>query len=337
MRAGSPDRVERRLAAVLAADVSGYTRLMETDEAGTARTVREYRAAADPLIAESGGRLVKTTGDGVLIEFPSVVAAVQCAVAFQKLMAESNTGIPSERRMEWRVGVHLGDVLIEGEDIVGDGVNLAARLEGIAEPGGICISEDAFRQVRGKIETEFLDGGEQRLKNIARPVRVYHARSPWTAVLPLAGTTAFSLPDKPSVAVLPFTNMSRDPEQEFLADGIVEDLIIALSRDPSLFVIARNSCFTYKGRAVEVRQVGRELGVRYVLEGGLRRSGNRIRVTAQLIEAETGNHIWAERYEPLIPRSQRPIFNRRSVWTRISPGATTALPRLRSKRPPGFR
>src|SRR3954447_10516029 len=176
MRAGSPDRVGRRLAAILAADVVGYSRLMEVDEAGTARLLREHRAATDPLVAEHGGRIVKTTGDGVLIEFSSVVGAVQCAVALQKLMAERNAEVPGQRRMDWRVGIHLGDILIEGDDILGDGVNLAARLEGIAEPGGICISEDAFRQVRGKIETEFLDGGEQALKNIARPVRIYRAR-----------------------------------------------------------------------------------------------------------------------------------------------------------------
>src|SRR3954447_7358423 len=190
MRAGSPDRVGRRLAAILAADVVGYSRLMEVDEAGTARLLREHRAATDPLVAEHGGRIVKTTGDGVLIEFPSVVGAVECAVALQKLMADLNDGVSSERRMEWRVGIHLGDILIEGDDIIGDGVNLAARLEGIAEPGGICISEDVFRQVRGKIETEFRDGGEQGLKNIARPVRVFHAQRAFAQVLSIPGGTA---------------------------------------------------------------------------------------------------------------------------------------------------
>src|ERR1051325_5464968 len=184
MQAGSPDRVGRRLAAILVADVVGYSRLMEADEAGTACLLREHHAAADPLVAEHGGRIVKTTGDGVLIEFPSVVGAVQCAVALQKLMADRNAGVPREHRMDWRIGIHLGDILIEGEDILGDGVNLAARLEGIAEPGGICISEDAFRQVRGKIEAEFLDGGEQTLKNIARPVRIYRAQLATTPVLP---------------------------------------------------------------------------------------------------------------------------------------------------------
>src|SRR3954462_11950888 len=204
-------RGNRRLAAILAADVVGYSRLMEADEAGTARTLSEHRAAADPLVAEHAGRIVKTTGDGVLIEFASVVGAVQCAVALQKLMAERNAGVPSERRMEWRVGIHLGDILIEGDDILGDGVNLAARLEGIAEPGGICISEDAFRQVRGKIETEFVDGGEQALKNIARPVRIYRAQSTSAPVSSVPAATALAQPDKPSIAVLPFQNMSGAP------------------------------------------------------------------------------------------------------------------------------
>jgi adenylate cyclase len=240
MQAGSSDRVDRRLAAILAADVVGYSRLMEADEAGTARMLREHRAAADPLVAEHDGRIVKTTGDGVLIEFPSVVGAVQCAVALQKLMAERNAGVPSERRMDWRVGIHLGDILIDGDDILGDGVNLAARLEGIAEPGGICISEDAFRQVRGKIETEFLDGGEQALKNIARPVRVYRAQPTTAPVSSAPAAAALPLPEKPSIAVLPFQNISGDPEQEYFVDGMVEEIITALSRIRWLFVIARN-------------------------------------------------------------------------------------------------
>jgi adenylate cyclase len=313
---GPEDR--RRLAAILAADVVGYSRLMEDDEVGTARMLREHRAAADPLVAEHGGRIVKTTGDGVLIEFPSVVGAVQCAVALQELAAERNLGFPSERCMEWRIGVHLGDILIDGEDILGDGVNLAARLEGIAEPGGICISEDAFHQVRGKIATKFLDGGEQVLKNITRPVRIYRnepAAAPRSSV---KAAPALPLPDKPSLAVLPFQNMSSDGEQEFFADGIAEDVITALSRYPSLFVIARNSSFMYKGRAVDVKQVGRELGVRYVLEGSLRKAGERIRVTAQLIEAETGNHLWAERYD----RSLADIF---AVQDEITEAVTIAV------------
>ena len=297
MQAGAPDRVDRRLVAILAADVAGYSRLMEADEAGTARLLREHRAAADPLVAEHGGRIVKTTGDGVLIEFRSVVGAVQCALALQERMAERNTGVPSERRMDWRIGIHLGDILIDGDDILGDGVNLAARLEGIAEPGGICISEDAFRQVRGKIETEFIDGGEQSVKNIARPVRVYRAQLGSAAVAPPPSSSALSLPDKPSIAVLPFQNMSGDPEQEYFTDGMVEEIITALSRIRWLFVIARNSTFSYKGQSVDVRQVGRELGVRYVLEGSVRKGGDRVRITGQLIEAESGAHLWADRFD----------------------------------------
>jgi adenylate cyclase len=280
--------------------VVGYSRLMEADEAGTARTLSEHRAAADPLVAEHAGRIVKTTGDGVLIEFASVVGAVQCAVALQKLMAERNAGVPSERRMEWRVGVHLGDILIDGEDILGDGVNLAARLEGIAEPGGICISEDAFRQVRGKIEAEFADIGEQSLKNIARPLRVYSVDASSASKQQAAPAAILPLPDKPSIAVLPFANMSGDPEQEYFVDGMVEEIITALSRIRWLFVIARNSTFTYKGQAVDVKQVGRELGVRYVLEGSVRKGGNRVRITGQLIDAATGTHLWADRFDGLI-------------------------------------
>jgi adenylate cyclase len=287
----------RRLAAILAADVVGYSRLMGLDEAGTAQALREHRAASDPLITQHGGRIVKTTGDGILIEFGSVVGAVECALALQQLAAERNTAVSDERRMEWRIGVHIGDVLIEGNDILGDGVNIAARLEGIAEPGGICISEDAFRQVRGKVEVGFTDLGEQSLKNIVQPLRIYRAGSSPTRTQATAPPAALPLPDKPSIAVLPFANMSGDPEQEYFADGIAEDIITALSRYPSLFVIARNSSFTYKGRAVDVKQVGRDLGVRYVLEGSLRKSGNRIRVTGQLVEAETGKHVWAERYD----------------------------------------
>ena len=297
MQAGSRDSVDRRLAAILAADVVGYSRLMEADEAGTARMLRDHRAAADPLVAEHGGRIVKTTGDGVLVEFSSVVGAVRCAVALQKLMAERNAGVSVERRMDWRIGVHLGDILIDGDDILGDGVNLAARLEGVAEPGGICISEDAFRQVRGKIETEFLDSGEQALKNIARPVRIYRAQPASAPVSSVPTATAFVLPDKPSIAVLPFQNMSGDPEQEYFVDGMVEEIITALSRIRWLFVIARYSSFSYKGLSPDVKQVGRELGVRYVLEGSVRKAGGRVRITAQLIDALSGTHLWADRFD----------------------------------------
>jgi len=308
----------RRLAAILAADIVGYSRLMGLDEAGTVQAVREHQVAADPLIAQHDGRIFKTTGDGVLIEFASVVGAVECALALQQMAAERNAAVAGDRRMEWRIGVHLGDVLIEGDDILGDGVNIAARLEGIAEPNGICISEDAFRQVRGKVEVEFADLGEQSLKNIARPLRAYRVGLSATAPQPISAPATLPLPDKPSIAVLPFANMSSDPEQEFFADGIADDVITALSHYPSLFVIARNSSFTYKGRAVDVKQVGRELGVRYVLEGSLRKAGSRIRVTAQLVEAETGKHTWAGRYD----RDLADIF---AVQDEITEAVTTAV------------
>jgi TolB-like protein len=286
----------RRLAAILAADVVGYSRLMGEDEAGTARALREHRTAADPLIAEHGGRIVKTTGDGVLTEFGSVVGAVQCAVALQKLMAERNAGVPGDRRMDLRIGVHLGDVLIDGDDIIGDGVNIAARLEGIAESGGICISEDAFRQVRGKLDAEFTDIGEQSLKNIARPLRVYRYSTLPSAAVELPAN-ALPLPDKPSLAVLPFQNMTGDAEQEYFVDGMVEEITTAIARLPWLFVIARNSSFTYKGKAANVKQVAQQLGVRYVLEGSVRKAGNRVRITGQLVDATTGAHIWADRFD----------------------------------------
>jgi TolB-like protein/class 3 adenylate cyclase len=287
----------RRLAAILAADIVGYSRLMGLDEAGTALAVREHRVAVDPIIAGHGGRVFKTTGDGVLIAFGSVVGAVECALALQHLATERNAAVATERQMEWRIGVHLGDVLIEGDDILGDGVNIAARLEGIAEPNGICLSEDAFRQVRGKVEAEFADLGEQNLKNIARPLRVYRVGSSSTATQPISSAAALPLPDKPSIAVLPFANMSGDPEQEYFADGMVEEIITVLSRIRWLFVIARNSSFTYKGQAVDVKQVGRELGVRYVLEGSVRKGGDRVRITAQLIDAISGAHVWADRFD----------------------------------------
>jgi adenylate cyclase len=299
-------RVGRRLAAIVAADVAGYSRLMGLDEVGTARTLREHRKVTDALVAKHGGRIVKTTGDGVLLEFPSVVDAVECAIAVQAVMAERNQGVPEDRRMLFRIGINLGDILIDGDDILGDGVNVAARLEGIAEPGGICISSSAHDQVSGKVAVEFTDLGEQRLKNIDRSVRVYAAkpRSHLGAAAPgalpshpEAHRTQLPLPDKPSIAVLPFTNMSGDPEQEYFADGMVEDIITALSRFKSLFVIARNSSFTYKGKAIDIKQVGRELGVRYVLEGSVRKAGGRVRITGQLIEATTGAHLWADKID----------------------------------------
>jgi len=277
---------------------------MGLDEVGTARALREHRKITDALVAKHGGRIVKTTGDGVLLEFPSVVDAVECAVAVQAVMAERNQGVPEDRRMLFRIGINLGDILIEGDDILGDGVNVAARLEGIAEPGGICISSSAYEQVRGKVPVEFTDIGEQRLKNIDRSVRAYVTKSKGDLGI-VAGVLSshhedrkpLPLPDKPSIAVLPFQNMSGDPEQEYFADGVVEDIITALSRFKSLFVIARNSSFTYKGKAVDIKQVGRELGVRYVLEGSVRRAGGRVRITGQLIEAATGAHLWADRID----------------------------------------
>ena len=297
-------RVERRLAAILAADVVGYSRLMGIDEEGTLNQLRSIRAELiDPKITEHRGRIVKTTGDGLLVEFGSVVDGLRCATEWQRGMAERNAGTPDDR-IEFRIGINVGDVAVEDGDIFGDGVNVAARLEGLAEPGGICVSARVQEDAAGRLDLTFDDMGEQALKNIARPVRVYRVRATGatpTETTPKATPTeiapALALPDKPSIAVLPFQNMSGDPEQEFFADGIAEDIITALSRYPSLFVIARNSSFTYKGRAVDVKQVGRELGVRYVLEGSLRKSGNRVRVTAQLVEAETGNHVWAERYD----------------------------------------
>ncbi|HEV2546036.1 MAG TPA: winged helix-turn-helix domain-containing protein [Stellaceae bacterium] len=292
------ERRQRRLAAVLAADVVGYSRLMAADEVATLAALKAHRKELiDPKIGEHGGRIVKLMGDGALVEFASVVDAVECAVAIQRAMREVNADHPEDRRIVFRIGVTLGDIIIEGDDIYGDGVNLAARLEGIAEPGGIAISEDAWRQVRGKVEAKFVDIGEQSLKNIERPVRVYRIELAEGAT----GTpAALALPDKPSIAVLPFQNMSGDPDQDYFADGTVEDIITGLSRIKWLFVIARNSSFMYKGQAVDVKQVGRELGVRYVLEGGVRKAGNRIRLTTQLIEAETGVHLWAERYDRLL-------------------------------------
>jgi adenylate cyclase len=292
-------RVQRRLAAILAADVAGYSRLMGADEEGTLAGLKELRRElADPKIKEHRGRIVKTTGDGLLVEFASVVDAVRCAVEVQQEMAERNVGVPEEQRIQFRIGINLGDIIKDGRDIYGDGVNVAARLEALAEPGGICVNRVVRDQVRDKLDFAFEDAGEQRVKNIARPLRVYHVRPGQVAGEEMnAPQPPLALPDKPSLAVLPFTNMSGDPEQEFVSDGIAEDVITALSRHPSLFVIARNSTFTYKGRAVDVKQVGRELGVRYVLEGSVRKVGNRIRITAQLIEAETGNHFWANRYD----------------------------------------
>src|SRR5713226_7474886 len=293
-----PMRVGRRLSAILAADVAGFSRLMGLDEVGTAHTLREHRAVSDALVKSHGGRIVKTTGDGVLLEFPSVVDAVECAVAVQAVMAERNDAIPQDRRMLLRIGINLGDILIEGEDILGDGVNVAARLESIAEPGGICISSSAYDQVRGKVAVEFADLGEQNLKNIARPVRAYAVVSRMLEPATQAGAilNTVSAP-RLSIVVLPFANLGGDPEQDYFVDGVTESLTTDLSRISGAFVIARNTAFTFKGKPVDVKKLGHELNVRYVLEGSVQRGGNRIRVNVQLIDAETGNHLWAERFD----------------------------------------
>ncbi len=286
--------VQRRLAAILAADVVGYSRLMGEDETGTLDAVRAHREELiEPKIAEHEGRVVKLMGDGLLAEFPSAVEAVQCAVGIQHTMVDRNADVPEDKRITYRIGINIGDIVVEDEDIYGDGVNVAARLEGLAEPGGICISGNVHDQLAGQTDMAFEDTGQQTLKNIVKPIGV------WRWVLDATRQVGPDLapPDKPSIAVLPFTNMSGDPEQEFFADGMAEDIITALSKYHWFFVIARNSTFTYKGRPVKVQQVARELGVRYVLEGSIQRAGHRIRVTAQLIDASTGNHIWAERHD----------------------------------------
>ena len=290
------DRVQRRLTAILAADVAGYSRLIGNDEEGTlARLKLHRRELVDAKIAEHSGRIVKTTGDGMLIEFPSIVDGVRCAVAVQRGMAERNAAVPQAKRIEFRIGMHVGDIVIEDDDIFGDGVNIAARLEGVADPGAVCISDDAYRQVRDKLDVAFEDMGDRQLKNIARPVRVYGVRFGGAPAAAAGGFPA--LPDKPSIAVLPFDNMSAEAGQDYLADGIVEAITAALSHIRSFFVIARNSAFTYKGRATNVRDIGRELGVAYLLEGSVQKGGNRLRITVQLVETETGAHVWSERYD----------------------------------------
>ena len=293
------ERVQRRLTAILAADIAGYSRLMGADEEGTLAQLKAHRhAQLDPKIREYQGRVVKTTGDGLLAEFASVVDALRCAIEIQRGMLERNADVPEERRIEFRVGINVGDIIIDGGDIYGDGVNVAARLEGLAEPGGICVSGRVQEDARGKLDIAFEDAGEQQLKNIAWPVRVYRVRLSGEAAqsrpalrIPLA------LPDKPSIAVLPFTNMSGDPEQDYFADGMTEDIITGLSRARWLFVIARNSSFAYKGRSTDVKPVAHELGVRYVLEGSVRKVGERVRISAQLAEGTSGRQLWAKRYD----------------------------------------
>ncbi len=302
------ERLERRLAAVVAADVPGYNRLISADVQGTWTRLKAIRKdLVDPTIAAHRGRVVKTTGDSMLLEFASTVDAALGATEFQRGIALLNADLSPELRIEFRIGLHVGDIIIDEDDIFGDSVNIAVRLEGFAEPGGVCISDDAYRQIRGNADIICDDLGPQNLKNIAEPVRVWRVRLDGRA----ASTTptkpqsepaqpiqpVLALPDKPSIAVLPFQNMSADPEQEYFADGLVEDIITALSRFTSLFVIARNSSFTYKGRAVDIKQVGRELGVRYVLEGSVRKAGSRLRITGQLIDSSTGYHLWAEKFD----------------------------------------
>src|SRR6478752_6061761 len=282
----------RRLAAILAADIAGYSALMGSDEARTVSDLKGHQAVVLPMVNGSGGRVIDTAGDGILAEFPSVLNAVECAVAIQRKMAERNAAIESQRRMEFRIGINLGDVIYDNDRIFGDGVNVAARLEGIAEPGSICVSGKVHEEVRAKIALPYEDLGDKQLKNIAEPVRVYGIRldrAPRRTVL--------ALPDKPSIAVLPFQNMSGDPEQEYFSDGMTEDLITDLSKVSGLFVIARNSSFAYKGRNVNVQEAGRDLGVRFVLEGSVRKAGNRLRITAQLIDTGSGGHLWAERFD----------------------------------------
>jgi len=294
----------RRLSAIMAADVAGYSRLMHDDEEAThARLTALLADVIKPTVGEHGGRIVKNTGDGFLAEFPSAVLAVRAAVRFQSAVGELQKNDAEDRRLLFRVGINIGDIIVEPHDIFGDGVNIAARLEAIAEPGGMWISSSAYDQVRGKVDTEFEDMGPQALKNIAEPTRVWRVklgsstRSTSPTAVPTGAFRQLALPDKPSIAVLPFQNMSGDPDQEHFADGMVEEIITALSRFKSLFVIARNSSFTYKGRAVDVKQIGRELGVRYVLEGSVRNAGQRVRIAGQLVDTATGAHLWADRFD----------------------------------------
>jgi TolB-like protein/class 3 adenylate cyclase len=292
------ERLQRRLAAILSADVVGYSRLMGIDEAGTVSRLNALRRELiDPTIAAHSGRIVKLMGDGALVEFASAVDAVTCAIEIQRKLRDHDASRSEADPIRFRIGINVGDIIIEGDDILGDGVNVAARIEGIAETGGISISEDAWRQVQGKVAANFVDAGEQSLKNIAKPVRVYRLELGREGV---SQHPELALPDKPSIAVLPFQNMSGDVEQDYFCDGMVEDIITGLSRIRWLFVIARNSSFAYKGKTPDIRKVGRELGVRYVLEGSVRKAAGRVRITTQLVEAEASRHIWAERYDRAI-------------------------------------
>jgi TolB-like protein/tetratricopeptide (TPR) repeat protein len=289
--------VERKLAAIFAADIAGYSRLMARDELGTLAGLKACRAIIDRFIAEHRGRVFNTAGDSVVADFASAVDAVQCAVAVQAAIATENAGGTGDEPMQFRIGVHVGDVIVDGENLLGDGVNIAARLEALAEPGAICVSAAARDHIGNKLPLGFDDLGEQQVKNMAQPIRVYRVRAEAPAPQP---STALPLPDKPSIAVLPFQNMSGDPEQEYFVDGMVEEIITALSRIRWLFVVARNSSFSYKGQAIDVKQVGRELGVQYLLEGSVRKGGNRVRISGQLIDGLTGTHLWADRFDGLI-------------------------------------
>ena len=357
-------RIERRLAAILAADVAGYSRLMGADEVGTLRTLKGHRKELiDPVIAAHRGRIVKTTGDGMLVEFASVIDAVGCAVAVQRTMVSRNAGVPNDKRIVFRIGINVGDIIIDGDDIFGDGVNVAARLETLCEPGGLCISRTANDQIRDKLSLAFADLGEQTMKNIARAVGVFGLAANDIAALPeealphgtssvqgnaassggldfasngggspAAATQQITLPSQPSIAVLPFANLSTDPSQDFFADGLAEDILTGLSRFRDLFVISRNSTFRYKGKSVDVPTVARELGVHFVLEGSVRRAADRIRVTAQLIDAATHRHVWAERYD----RRLEDIFEIQDELTSsivaTLPGRVEAATRDRVKR-----
>jgi adenylate cyclase len=332
-------RTARRLAAVLAADVAGYSRLMGADEEGTLAALKSHRKELiDPLIAQHQGRIVKTTGDGLLIEFASIVDAVRCAVIVQQGMKDRNANVDEGQRIRFRVGINVGDVIIDEGDIFGDGVNVAARLEALAEPDEICVSATVREHIGEKLPIGFADLGEHSVKNIARPVHVYRIETrakPETAAQVKPEHAMLALPDRPSIAVLPFANMSGDSEQDYFSDGMVEDIITGLARIKWLFVIARNSSFTYKGKAVDVKQVGRELGVRYILEGSVRKASNRLRVTGQVVEAETGRHVWAERYD----RTLEDIFALQdelttSVVAAIEPSLRQAeVERVKRKRP----
>ena len=324
-------RMARRLVAILAADVVGYSRLMGADEEGTLAALKAVRSeVVDRMIGEYQGRIVKTMGDGLLVEFASAVEAVRCALEVQRAVDQRNVDVAEDRRIAFRIGINVGDIIIDHGDVFGDGVNIAARLEPLAEPGGICLSDNAYQQVRGKLPLEVTDMGERQLKNIAEPVRV-HGIGPTSA----PPRPALPLPDRPSIAVLPFQNMSGDHSQDYFADGMVDDIITGLSRIKWLFVIARNSTFTYKGRAVDVKQVGRELGVRYVLEGSVRKQADRVRVTGQLIDATTGMHLWADRYD----RKSDDIFELQdevtlSVVSAIEPRLRQVeMERVKRKRP----